>query len=157
MLELALAFARCSYDGFWLTGDHYSSNASATLHDVQTDSIARFAHHTKKGKGANREGTSSGAGGDIYGSFHTKSTKKNQTPFNFHEIWHRHGSYQETYSHPNLANFIGLPLSNDHSKFQLKISFCLHIFNKMTITLHVIAVDTFGLEFFEILVKFSFR
>jgi len=32
---------------------------------VKTDSIAWFAHHTKKGRGANWEGTSSGAEGDM--------------------------------------------------------------------------------------------
>jgi len=51
--------------GFYLTRGHHSNNASATLHDVQTDSIAWFAHRTKKGKGANWEGTSSGAEGDM--------------------------------------------------------------------------------------------
>jgi len=56
---------QASYDGFYLTRGHHSNNASATLHDVQTDSIAWFAHRTKKGKGANWGGTSSGAEGDM--------------------------------------------------------------------------------------------
>ena len=73
--------------------------------------------------------------------------KKIRTPFDFHEIWHKHGPYQETFSHQNLAHFIGLPLSYDHSKFLLKMSFYLHVFNKMTITLLVIDVDTSGLDF----------
>ena len=42
---------------------------------------------------------------------------------------------------------LGLPLSYDHSKFLLKILFCLHIFNKMAITLLVIDIETSGLEF----------
>ena len=83
-----------------------------------------------------------------YGSFHTKSTKKKiRTPFDFHEIWHKHGPYQETFSCENLAHFIGLPLSYDHSKFLLKNLFCLHVFNKMAITLRVIDVATSGLDF----------
>ena len=73
--------------------------------------------------------------------------KKIRTPFDFHEIWHKHGPYQETFLHQNLAHFIGLPLSYDHSKFLLKISFYLHVFNKMTITLLMIDVDTSGLDF----------
>ena len=87
------------------------------------------------------------------GSFHTKSTKKIQTPFDFHANWPKRGPYQETFSH---QNFIGLPLSYDHSKFLLKILFCLHVFNKMTITLLVIHIETSGL-IFEIFIKFSFR
>ena len=73
--------------------------------------------------------------------------KKIQTPFNFHEIWHKHGPYQETLTHQNLARFIGLPLSYDHSKFLLKILFCLHVFNKMAITLLGIDVKISGLDF----------
>ena len=73
--------------------------------------------------------------------------KKMRTPFDFHEIWHKHGPYQETFSHQNLAHFIGLPLSYDHSKFLLKILFCLHVFNKMTIPLLVIDVEISSLEF----------
>ena len=72
--------------------------------------------------------------------------KKIRTPFNFHKIWHKHGPYQETFSHQNLAHFIGLPLSYDHSKFLLKMSFYLHVFNKMAITPRVIDVDTSGLD-----------
>ena len=38
----------------------YHSNISlATLHDVESDCIAWFTHHTKCGKGCNWEGTSS--------------------------------------------------------------------------------------------------
>ena len=73
--------------------------------------------------------------------------KKIWTFFDFCEIWHKHGPFQETFSHQNLAHFIGLPLSYDHSKFLLKILFCLHIFNKMAITLLVIDIETSGLEF----------
>ena len=72
--------------------------------------------------------------------------KKIWTPFDFHEIWHKRVLYQETFLHKNLAHFIGLPLSYDHSKFLLKILFCLHDFNKMTITLLVIHVVTSGLD-----------
>ena len=54
-----------SYDGFYLTRGHYSNNSSGTLHDVASDKIAWFAHRTKRGSGANWEGTSSGAEGDM--------------------------------------------------------------------------------------------
>ena len=54
-----------SYDGFYLTRGHYSNNSSGTLHDVASDKIAWFAHRTKRGPGANWEGTSSGAEGDM--------------------------------------------------------------------------------------------
>ena len=73
--------------------------------------------------------------------------KKIRTPFDFREIWHKHGPFQETFSHQNLAHFIGLPLSYDHLKFLPKILYCLHVFNKMAITLLVIDVETSGLEF----------
>ena len=53
----------------------------------------------------------------------------------------------------NLAHFIGLPLSYDHSKFLLKIVFCLHIFNKMTITLLVIHVVNFWFRFLKSLLN----
>ena len=56
---------QASYDGFYLTRGHHSNNASATLHGVQTDSIAWFAHYTKTEKGANWEGTFSSAEGDM--------------------------------------------------------------------------------------------
>ena len=52
---------QASFDGFYLTHDHHSNNASATLHDVQTNSIAWFAHHTKKGKRK-----TGGGGGDVF-------------------------------------------------------------------------------------------
>ena len=54
-----------SYDGFYLTRGHHSNNCSATLHDVASDKIAWFSHRTKRGPGANWEGTSSGAEGDM--------------------------------------------------------------------------------------------
>ena len=54
-----------SYDGFYLTRGHHSNNFSGTLHDVSSDKIAWFAHRTKRGPGANWEGTSSGAEGAI--------------------------------------------------------------------------------------------
>jgi len=54
-----------SYDGFYLTRGHHSNNSSGTLHDVVTDKIAWFAHRTKRGSGANWEGTSAGAEGDM--------------------------------------------------------------------------------------------
>ena len=43
--------------------------------------------------------------------------KKILTPSDFHEIWHRHGLYQEIFSHQNLANSIDLSLRYDRSKF----------------------------------------
>ena len=54
-----------SFDGFYLTRGHHSNNSSATLHDVESDRIAWFTHRTKRGKGSNWEGTSSGAEGDM--------------------------------------------------------------------------------------------
>ena len=72
--------------------------------------------------------------------------KKIWTPFDFREIWHKHGPFQEIFSHQNVAHFIGLPLSYDRSKFLLKILFCLHIFNKMAITLLAIDIETSGLD-----------
>lgn len=54
-----------SYDGFYLTRGHHSNNSSATLHDYSTDKIAWFEHRTKKGPGANWEGTSGEAEGDM--------------------------------------------------------------------------------------------
>ena len=54
-----------SFDGFYLTRGHHSNNCSATLHDVSSDKIAWFAHRTKRGPGANWQGTSSGAEGDM--------------------------------------------------------------------------------------------
>ena len=51
-----------SFDGFYLTRGHHSNNSSATPHDVQSD---RFTHRTKRGKGSNWAGTSSGAEGDM--------------------------------------------------------------------------------------------
>jgi len=40
--------------------------------------------------------------------------KKIPTLLDFHEIWHRHGLCQETFSHQNLADFIDLPLRYNH-------------------------------------------
>ena len=57
------------------------------------------------------------------GSFHTKISKKIQTLLDFHEIWHRHGLYKETFSHQNLADSIDLPLRYDHLNFILKYHF----------------------------------
>ena len=54
-----------SFDGFYLTRGYHSNNSSATLHDVESDRIAWFTHRTKRGKGSNWEGTSSGAEGDM--------------------------------------------------------------------------------------------
>lgn len=54
-----------SFDGFYLTRGHHSNNSSATLHDVESDRIAWFTHRTKRGRGSNWEGTSSGAEGDM--------------------------------------------------------------------------------------------
>ena len=54
-----------SYDGFYLTRGHHSNNSSGTLHDVSSDKVAWFSHRTKQGPGANWEGTSSRAEGDI--------------------------------------------------------------------------------------------
>ena len=52
-------------DGFYLTRGYHSYNSSATLHDVESDRIAWFTHRTKRWKGSNWEGTSSGAEGDM--------------------------------------------------------------------------------------------
>ena len=49
------------YDGFYLTRGHYSNNCSATMHDAKTGNIIGFAHRTKRGQGANWQGTSGGA------------------------------------------------------------------------------------------------
>ena len=54
-----------SYDGFYLTRGHHFNNCSATLHDYSTNKIAWYAHWCKRGPGANWQGTSSGAEGDI--------------------------------------------------------------------------------------------
>ena len=53
------------YDGFYLTRGHYSNNASATMHDAKTGNIIGYAHRTKRGQGANWEGTSGGAEGNM--------------------------------------------------------------------------------------------
>ena len=54
-----------AFDGFYLTRGYHSNNCSATLHDYSTDKICWFAHRTKKGPGANWQGTSGGAEGDM--------------------------------------------------------------------------------------------
>ena len=54
-----------AFDGFYLTRGHHSNNCSATLHDHSSDKICWFAHRTKRGKGANWQGTSGGAEGDM--------------------------------------------------------------------------------------------
>ena len=54
-----------SYDGFYLTRGHHLNNSSGTLHDMSSNKIAWFSHRTKRGTGANWQGTSSGAEGDM--------------------------------------------------------------------------------------------
>ena len=54
-----------SYDRFYLTRGHHSNNSSGTLHDVSPDKTAWFSHRTNRGTGANWEGISSGAEGDM--------------------------------------------------------------------------------------------
>ena len=54
-----------AFDGFYLTRGHHSNNCSATLRDHSSDKICWFAHRTKRGKGANWQGTSGGAEGDM--------------------------------------------------------------------------------------------
>ena len=56
---------KASFDGFYLTRGHHSNNSSATLHDISIDKIAWFAHRTKRGVGANWDGSSNGAEGDM--------------------------------------------------------------------------------------------
>ena len=55
------------FDGFYLTRGHYSNNSSATVHDAKTGKIIAYSHRTKRGQGANWEGTSGGAEGDMFG------------------------------------------------------------------------------------------
>ena len=55
------------FDGFYLTRGHYSNNSSATVHDARNGKIIAYAHRTKRGQGANWEGTSGGAEGDMFG------------------------------------------------------------------------------------------
>ena len=75
--------------------------------------------------------------------------KKIPTLLDFHEIWHRHGLYKETFSHQNLADSINLPLRYDHLNFFIKYHFSLHMFNKMAITLSVIVIELFCLDFWN--------
>ena len=42
-----------SFDSLYLTRGHHSNNLLATLYDVESDRIAWFTHHTKRGKGSN--------------------------------------------------------------------------------------------------------
>ena len=67
----------------------------------------------------------------------------------FHEIWHRHGLYKETFSHQNLVDSIDFPLRYDHLNFILKYHFSLRTFNKMAITLSVIIIEIFCLDFWN--------
>lgn len=53
------------FNGFFLTRGHYSNNSCATVHDAQSGKIIAYAHRTKGGQGANWEGTSGGAEGDM--------------------------------------------------------------------------------------------
>ena len=55
------------FDSFYLTRGHCSNNSSATVHDVKSGKIIAYAHRTKHGQGANWEGTSGGAEGDMFG------------------------------------------------------------------------------------------
>ena len=55
------------FDGFYLTRGHYSNNSSATVHDAKTGKIIAYSHRTKRGQGANWEGTSGGAEGNMFG------------------------------------------------------------------------------------------
>ena len=55
------------FDGFYLTRGHYSNNSSATVHNAKTGKIIAYSHRTKRGQGANWEGTSGGAEGDMFG------------------------------------------------------------------------------------------
>ena len=43
---------KVSFDGFYLTRGYHSNN-SATMHDIVTDKIVWFTHHTKRKPGAN--------------------------------------------------------------------------------------------------------
>ena len=55
-----------SFYGYYLTRGHYSNNSSATIHDYYGGGVAWFTHHTKKGPGHNRMGTSGGAESDMF-------------------------------------------------------------------------------------------
>ena len=54
-----------AFDGFYLTRGYHSNNCLATFHDHSSDKICWFAHRTKRGKGANWQGTSGGTEGDM--------------------------------------------------------------------------------------------
>ena len=64
-----------SFDGYYQTRGHYSNNSSATLHDYATGRIAWFQHRTKREPGHNWEGTSGGAGSDMFDSILGEVTK----------------------------------------------------------------------------------
>ena len=49
------------FGSFNLTRGHYSNNSSATVHDAKTGKIIAYSHRTKRGQGANWEGTRGGA------------------------------------------------------------------------------------------------
>ena len=77
--------------GFYLTRGYHSNNLSATLHDVESDHIASFTHHTKRGKGSNWEGTSSGAEGGMLDELLCKVKSKG---YNINQIVMDHGTQQ---------------------------------------------------------------
>ena len=54
-----------SFDGFYSMRGHHSNNSSATIHDMESDRIAWFIHHTKHGKNLKWLGTLAGAEGDM--------------------------------------------------------------------------------------------
>ena len=63
---------KVSFDGFYLTRGHHSNN-SATMHDIVTDKIVWFTHHTKRKSGANQLGNSGGAESDMLSELLTES------------------------------------------------------------------------------------
>ena len=98
----------------------------------------------------------------FYGQNYTKATrillmghsipnqqKKIPTLLDFHEIWYRHGPYKETFSHQNLADSIDFPLRYDHLNFIITLAYSVHMFNKMAITLSVIVIELFHLDFWN--------
>ena len=50
-----------SFDDFYFTRGHHSNNSSAIVHDMESEGIAWFTHHTKRGKDSNWLGISAGA------------------------------------------------------------------------------------------------
>ena len=59
--------------GFYLTIGHHSNNSSTTMHDIVTDKIVWFTHHTKHGPGPNWLGTAGGADSDILSELLTEA------------------------------------------------------------------------------------